>query len=43
MANIFFIIIGINIGINIGMAFGWVLSKKFGGDMEKLMKWLEAT
>ena len=39
MYEIFFIMIG----INIGMAFGWVLSKKFGGDIEKLMKWLEAT
>ena len=39
MANIFFIIIG----INIGMIIGWVLSKKFEGNIEELMKWFGKT
>jgi hypothetical protein len=39
MYEIFFIMIG----INIGMIIGWVLSKKFEGNIEELMKWLEAT
>jgi hypothetical protein len=37
MIELFLILIGINIGVMIG----WVLSKEFDGNVEKLMKWFD--